>query len=167
MWDGLTFAINDRDFRQPLAMPADVEALMRRIDAAYAQSQTFRRITSTLTREVVSAPGAVFKLVLIKAGRSWYGTNSHRRESGVLAAQLVYLVFGLAGMALYFRRKRGARAVALVMVLHLAYFWLMTMAFLSLVRYMMPVMALLFLFLPANLLALKKKRIVASAGSVR
>jgi hypothetical protein len=49
------------------------------------------------------------------------------------------------------------------MILHLAYFWLMTMAFLSLVRYMMPVMALLFVFLPANLLAVKKKEVVASA----
>jgi Sulfatase-modifying factor enzyme 1/Dolichyl-phosphate-mannose-protein mannosyltransferase len=166
MYDGLTFTINGTDFRQPLAMPADVEALMRRINVAYAESQTFRHIASTLAHEAVVAPGAVLKLALIKAGRSWFGTNSHRRESGVLAAQLVYLVFGLTGMALYFKRRRGARAVVLVMVLHLAYFWLMTMAFLSLVRYMMPVMALLFVFLPANLLALKKKKIVESAGSV-
>jgi len=166
MYDGLTFTINGKEFRQPLAMPADVEALMRRIDRAYAESQTFRGIASTLAHEAFLAPGAVCKLALIKAGRSWYGTNSHRRESGVLVAQLVYLVFCLAGMALYFKRKRGARAVALVMVLHLTYFWFMTMAFLSLARYMMPVMALLFVFLPANLLALKKKKIVASAGSV-
>ena len=163
MYDGLTFTINCRDVRQPLAMPADVEALMRRIKVSYSESQTFRHIASTLAREVVLAPGAVLKLTLIKAGRSWYGTNSHRRESGVLAAQLVYLAFGLTGMALYCKRKRGARAVGLVMILHLAYFWLMTMAFLSLVRYMMPVMALLFVFLPANLLAVKKKEVVASA----
>jgi Dolichyl-phosphate-mannose-protein mannosyltransferase len=166
MYDGLTFILNGKEFRQPIAMPADVEALMRRIDAAYAESQTFPRIASTLAREAVSAPAAVFKLALIKAGRSWYGTNSHRRESGVLAAQLVYLVSCLAGMALYFKRKRGARAIAMVMVLHLAYFWVMTIAFLSLARYMMPVMALLFVFLPANLLALKKKKIAGATGSV-
>jgi 4-amino-4-deoxy-L-arabinose transferase-like glycosyltransferase len=156
IYDGLTFAVNGHDFRQPVAVPRDVRALMERIDERYAQTPTARCLARALARETVHAPLALFKLALIKAGRSWYATNNHRHERGLLAIQLLYLTACCLGITLLYRRKRETRGIIIVMVSHVVYFWIFTMLFLSTARYMVPVMPMLLVFLPANLLLLKK-----------
>jgi 4-amino-4-deoxy-L-arabinose transferase-like glycosyltransferase len=158
MYDGLTFAVNGNDFRRPLAVPGDVSAFMERIDGRYAQTPTARGLAQALAHEAAHAPLALCKLALIKAGRSWYGTNDHRHERGLLAVQLLYLVPCCLGAMLLYRRKRETRGLILILASHIAYFWLMTMLFLSTARYMVPVMSLLFVFLPANLPVLSWKK---------
>jgi 4-amino-4-deoxy-L-arabinose transferase-like glycosyltransferase len=158
MHDGLTFAVNGNDFRRPLSVPRDVRALMERIDESYTQTPTAGCCARALAREAAHAPLPLCKLALIKAGRSWYGTNSHTRERGLLIVQLLYLAACCLGITLLYRKKRETRGIIIVMVSHVVYFWIFTMLFLSTARYMVPVMPLLIVFLPANVLLLKWKR---------
>jgi 4-amino-4-deoxy-L-arabinose transferase-like glycosyltransferase len=158
MYDGLTFAVNGNDFRQPVAVPGDVRVLMERIDERYAQNPNARCLARALARETVHAPLALCKLAIIKAGRSWYGTNDHRHERGLLIIQLLYLAACCVGMVVLYRKRRETRGVILVVASHVVYFWLFTILFLSTARYMVPVMPLLLVFLPGNLLLLKRNR---------
>jgi hypothetical protein len=164
MYDGLTFAVNSKGFRQPIAMPRDVITLMNRIDNRYAQSPGIHTLAASLAGAALHSPGAVCKLVLIKAARSWYGTNSHTREHGLLAIQLVYCALCLTGMVLLYKKKPEARGLCAAVVLpQVLYFWAFTILFLSIVRYMVPAMPLLFMFLPGNLLVLKRKPTMPAA----
>jgi 4-amino-4-deoxy-L-arabinose transferase-like glycosyltransferase len=165
MYDGLTFAVNSNDFRKPMAMPRDVKGLMDRVNERYAQSATVHSLIKAMACEVADAPGAVCKLALIKACRSFYGTNSHGREKGLLLLQLLYLVPCCIGMVVFYKKRYEARGILFAVVLHVLYFWVFTMVFLSTVRYMVPVMPLLFLFLPAIVPALKRKAIGMPAAS--
>jgi 4-amino-4-deoxy-L-arabinose transferase-like glycosyltransferase len=160
MYDGLTFAVDSDDFRQPVSVPRDVRALMDRIDDCYTRSPGMHTLSAVMADAVLHSPGAVCKLVIIKAGRSWYGTNSHRQEHGLLAVQLIYLALCLSGMVVLYKKKPEARGLCMAVVLpQVLYFWAFTILFLSIARYMVPVMPLLFVFLPANMFLLKRENI--------
>ena len=80
--------------------------------------------------------------------RSWYGTDSHRLELPTLLIQLVYLIFISFGAGIAWRRKGRSKQAAQMILLITLYFWMMTILVLSILRYMLPVMALLMLFVP-------------------
>lgn len=139
---GLTFAVYPRPFPHIVAVPADVRALMVDILDREHRNPTFRGAAAALMDETRARPAAVAKLLLLKAARSWYGTDSERFEHLTLMLQVPY-----AGMILWstlaaWSSGAGGRIFALSLWLLVLYFWAMALLGVSLVRYMVPVLAL-------------------------
>lgn len=151
--DGLTFAVISKDYRQSMQMPDDVEGLMEdlRTRIQHGELQSLNEILSVMLEEARTRPTAVINLFVIKAARSWYGTDSGRRETATAAIQLAYLAVILCGSVLSWRRYSGTRPLILSIWLVTLYFWGMTISVLSILRYMVPTMGLLFILLPGLL----------------
>ncbi|MEO1086888.1 MAG: hypothetical protein AAFY88_21855, partial [Acidobacteriota bacterium] len=85
-------------------------------------------------------PAPVVELLAVKAARSWYGTESVRHEGVLLLIQVPALLLAVIGLWRLGRRRPG---VAFGLVAVAGYFWAMTFVVLSILRYMVPAMALL------------------------
>jgi hypothetical protein len=149
--DGLTFAANKLRYREGVAVPADVEELSRDILDRSRDLRTSEAIVSLVAAETKTNPVAMAKLLIIKAARSWYATDSNRLETPILVIQLLYLPLVIWGS--WIVRKRGGmpQKMTIAIWLTVCYFWGMTTLVLSIVRYLLPVMGLLFLLLPGIL----------------
>ncbi len=106
---------------------------------------------AVLFEQFEERPAAVAGLILVKILRSWYATDSHRMEGLAAAIQFPYL--GLIGWTGWRAWKRGGRSksFALLALLATLYSWTVTVAALSIVRYMVPTFGLLFAMTPAVL----------------
>jgi 4-amino-4-deoxy-L-arabinose transferase-like glycosyltransferase len=144
--DGLTVGYRPQDETGRAAMPADVRLLMARAAFQRGIMHTGGDIASFLRDEAVHHPLAVTELVILKAGRSLYGTNRLELEGVIAAIQAGYLVVMFIGGRRAWRRGGNPRRVLVVVLLLASYFWLVTMTVLSIVRYMSPVLGLLFPF---------------------
>jgi hypothetical protein len=147
MRDGLTFGVVTKGYREPADVPTDVAQVMKRIVAEAPKIETTGQLASVMVREFSANPVAVTKLMVIKIARSWYGTDSSRRELLILLFQIAYLTAALwAGVRLW---KKGGnyRLFAAGAILIVVYFWGMTILVLSVLRYMVPVMGLLFMMI--------------------
>lgn len=160
--DGLTFAINTKGYRQGVSVPGDVEELMRDVLANYEQLQTVGDVGLIVGHELRERPVAVAKLFVIKAARSWYGTDTHRREPQVLLMQLIYLVFIALGSVAAWKAGGLSRRLVVMVWLVTCYFWGMNILSTGLARYTVPIMGLLFLLVPA---ALNRRAVVVEAPS--
>ena len=147
--DGLTFAVDSKGYRQESNTSPDVAQVMDDIRAQQNEISTMGDFRSVMWREFRAHPMAVTKLLLMKLARSWYGTDSQRMEYPILLIQLVYLA--LVGWGAWSAWKAGGRYRGLVMgaLLMTAYFWGMTFLVLSILRYMVPVVGLLFVLVAA------------------
>jgi len=153
--DGLTVGYRPRDETGRAAMPGDVRALMGRAAFQRVLLHTGGDIANFLRDEAAHHPLAVTELVVLKAARSLYGTNRLEFEGVIAALQAAYLVVIFVGARRAWRQGRNPRRVLVVVLLLFGYFWLVTMSVLSIVRYMSPVLGLLFpfaalAFLPRN-----------------
>jgi 4-amino-4-deoxy-L-arabinose transferase-like glycosyltransferase len=149
--DGLTFAVNNKSNQEPIAVPADVAAVQQSLLAKYREISSLGSIASVLSQELASRPIAVLRLFLIKTVRSWYATDTGRLEGPSILIQLVYLTLvGLGSLAAW-RQGGSARLLCAGVLLVTLYFWLMTISVLSILRYMVPAIGLLFTLLPALL----------------
>ncbi len=147
--DGLTFAVRMKGFRSGTWVPDDVRTVMTNISNEYPRLRTSGAVVEVLAREFRRDPIAVTKLLMLKAARSWYGTDSQRFEGAILALQCLYLAaIVLATVAAWMSGSRGRAMVVCAWTIAL-YFWGMTIISSSLVRYMVPPTALLFILLPA------------------
>ncbi|HYJ86777.1 MAG TPA: glycosyltransferase family 39 protein, partial [Pyrinomonadaceae bacterium] len=81
MRDGLTFAVSSKGYREDINVSPDVARVMEDILAQADQINTVGQVSSAMAREFRSHPAAVAKLSVMKIARSWYGTDSGRRES--------------------------------------------------------------------------------------
>lgn len=148
--DGLTFAVDTDDGRERINVPEPVGDLMRELLTASrsGEMRTMGAILRRLFDESRSDPGAFLGLITVKAARSWYGTDSGRMETLLLVVQIVYMTAILwAGWRTWYISTTHRSYVQLVLILTL-YFWFMTVIVLSIVRYMVPIIGLLFVFLP-------------------
>jgi hypothetical protein len=102
-----------------------------------------------MARESIVRPVAVVKLFLLKAARSWYGTDSRRLETPLMLLQLAYLALILWVTRVSWQLGGTARKLTVSIWLIAFYFWGMTIVALSISRYMLPAMGLLFTLLPA------------------
>ena len=149
MYDGLTFALNLEGYRQGVAFPQDVQALMQNIHVRVGEMQSFGGVLSAMIEELQMRPLAVVKLLAIKTVRSWYATDSQRFETPIMLIQMAYLVVMIWSSKVAWKRGGIAKQLAISVWLMTLYFWGMTILGSSLFRYMVPAMGLLFLLLPA------------------
>lgn len=150
--DGLTYAVHLKGFRVGTPVPEDVATVMRRLLERYDEFTTPGAIFRAVGDEFRRDPVAVVKLYLIKAARSWYGTDSQRFEGALLLIQLPYLAL-VAAAFLRLRRAGGPDLQRLGVVIGLVtvYFWGMNVLSTTLARYSIPVLGLLFVLVPAAL----------------
>lgn len=144
--DGLTFALKPGPPGDGAPVPSDVRRLMERIATSGPSLATTGGILGYLAQETIRDPMPVAKLAAIKLARSWYGTNTRRYEQVILAIQAVYLGLMLGGIGLALRIHRHRLFWMLCLLSLLVYFWGMTVAALSIVRYMVPAVGLNIIF---------------------
>ncbi len=146
--DGLTFAVETKNYRQNIAIPADVVHLQNEFVAENASMNSVREVIGTIKKHLIQEPLPVIKLFLIKSARSWYGTDSGNMESTIIAIQLVYLVVILFSTVFVWHNRSTLPGLLLFVWGFVFYFWLMTTMVLSILRYMVPVIGLLALLIP-------------------
>ncbi|MCI0407658.1 MAG: hypothetical protein L0191_03675, partial [Acidobacteria bacterium] len=107
-----------------------------------------------LLRELRSKPWTVLKLLILKAARAFYATDSQRSERPVALLQIPFSLLALLGARLAWRSDiQGRRFLGLLVPLVL-YSWGMTIVVLSIVRYMLPIEGLLALLVGLSLSSL-------------
>lgn len=146
MIDGVWF--NEHPDKKSLKLPADVDALSRDLVSREVSGRGV--FFQMVFRELRQRPGAVIKLYLIKAARSWYGVfgQDPRKETLKLVVSGFYLLlFFFALLRMDFKQRRWPVFGWLALVL-VVYFWAMTVLVVSMVRYMYPVFGLLVVFIP-------------------
>ena len=135
----------------------DVRALQSDVyDRQYRQLNSLRDIAAYLWHQMETRPLAVIRLLMIKAARSWYGTAYTVYDGYLLLLQVPVLGVLLVALRRAWRGDVGSgrhtalirRTAGVVIVLAL-YFWAVRIAWLSVLRPMIPAMGLLFLLLPA------------------
>ena len=131
--------------------PRDVAELTADIERHYGELRELRDIGLLLGREVAERPLAVGKLLVWKAVRVSYATESRRHELAIALLQMPYLV--LLAWSCHRARAQGAEPARLVSLLVgcCVLFWTMAFVSLSIVRYVVPVIALSFAIVPAAL----------------
>ena len=149
--DGLTFAVYEGKGRTPIWVPAGVEAVQRAVLARYDELRSAGDVAAVLAEQIREQPLGVAGLFAIKAARSWYGTDSQAHDSSVLLVQLPYLTVILWGSRSAFKRGGQARRLAVLVWLVALYSWGMTILVLSILRYMLPAVGLLFALAPGAL----------------
>ncbi|MEN6405601.1 MAG: glycosyltransferase family 39 protein [Thermoguttaceae bacterium] len=148
--DGLAFATT-RQGDVVLPVSPEVQSIMvdlRRQDID-RKLQTNADIGAWVRRQLTDHPKAMMQIFGMKVLRCWYGTDSHRHESRVLLVNLVYVGLSLIGMGIACRRSSSNRWLALLVVLLVLCNWGMASLVLPIARYMVPVMPLLAIWIPA------------------
>jgi hypothetical protein len=164
--DGVTFAVREQSGRDSILLPDDVMRLQTRIlEGVRTQIDSPLRV---VIAELSADPASAFQLIAIKAARAWYATDSRRFETVSLLVQLGYLaIIGWSAVRiLRGHSPKDARPLLALILLVTAYHWLTTTAVLSILRYMLPAMGLLFCLLPALLHSRNSARSAAISASV-
>lgn len=152
--DGLMFVASEDAYRRPMNVPADVVAISRafydrRLEMQLGGMRGVVSLALDLGRE---DPGALVKLLALKIVRGWYANDSRVYETPSLLLQLVYLGLIAWGSVASWRRGGGRGPAGRMNAGHwllALYFWGMAFLVVPLLRYMVPVMGLLLLALPA------------------
>lgn len=149
---GLTFAVREDPDRAAVALPAGVLEVQRQVDADWQgrPDRTEGALLAALARAAADRPAAVAQLVAVKAARCWYATDSRRHETALALLGLPYAAVVAVAAVRTARRggSRGRAFLALVAAVVL-YNWLMATLALSILRYMVPAIGLLFALVPA------------------
>jgi hypothetical protein len=152
--DGLTFALDRSTGREKVRLSADLNDLslnfLVKCDKASSNTETI----AFLYTELGLHPSRVLKLMLLKVSRSWYATDSGRLDRDILIIQLGYCLLFVWATAVSIESKDPGRALASMVWVLVVYFWAMTVAVLSILRYMVPAMGLLFVLGPAAIKSL-------------
>jgi len=151
MRDGLTYAVQKAKYRQQFVISEDVRTVMRNVSDNQNVLVSTSRVGVFMLNELTRDPVAVLKLIGLKIMRSWYATDSGRYETPIMLLQAGYFVVILIGSIRVFGRRTLSsiqRKVSIYIIAIVAYYWLMTISVLSIVRYMTPVIGLLFIFIP-------------------
>lgn len=143
MVDGLTFGVRSKGYRQPVVLPADVEALMHELSGQLGPDAGLFTIARSLAAAGADHPGALIELLAVKAVRSWYGTDSGRHEAALALVQVPYAGLVLLGGWMAWRTGGRIRWVMATGWLITASFWAMSIAVLSIARYTTPAASLL------------------------
>jgi 4-amino-4-deoxy-L-arabinose transferase-like glycosyltransferase len=153
IWDGLTYALGE-DQQASSWIPARAEDLMMDLmkRRTMPQAQSIGGLLSILLQEAAQNPPGAFQLMGLKLARSWYGTESARLEGFNLVVQAAYLMAVIWGGITVWRSGQAQRHYLIFALAIGLYFWLMTVAVLSILRYMVPVMGVLMPLISAGIL---------------
>jgi hypothetical protein len=105
-------------------------------------------IIDIVSREVTLNKIGAIELLGTKVIRSWFGTDSHRYENYSLPLILIYGSLIIVGFIQIMRRNLVSKPLVFFVLGLTAYFWILCVIFEPLVRYLVPQMGLLFLFIP-------------------
>ena len=155
--DGLTFARRSGT----RGIPAPVLSLMREIWHQGKEIKSTAEIVRLMKDEARQHPSAIARLYVLKGARSWYGTDSGSHERIILLVQLLYLGCSVAGCVMLYRRFSDRRHWLALFLTVVLYFWGMAVVALSILRYLVPAMALLLIpaaVVPATLIERSKHR---------
>lgn len=146
MLNGLTVGLHPKDERGQAHLPASVLAVELRVHADQSHLTTTGKVVSFMGHQFSEHPAAVAELFVLKAGSAFYGTNSLTHQTLIALVQLPYLILMLIGLILAWRSGGRRRWYAVFLVMVVGYMWIMTIAVLSIVRYMTPALGLLIPF---------------------
>lgn len=149
MKDGFTFGIERRDYREGITVPTDVAEFMEPIEGQ--RMRTSGDVVVAVARQARAHPVAAVKLAAIKLARAWYGTDSERLDSYILALQCLYLSILIIATIRAWQLGGAPRELSLTLWSIVGCFWAMNLLSLPLARYMTPAIGLLFLLVPALL----------------
>lgn len=147
--DGLTQAVAPRGYRSAIEVPVGVRLIMEDAQLRLKERRLHTRgdVAEFFVDAARNRPLQLAQLLWWKAKRSWYGTNAQRSEEIWLAwSHGVYLVVSLAGVLLLWQGAGSGRRWLVVSGLLVLYYWGMTVVVLSIVRYMLPAVGLLFIW---------------------
>lgn len=155
--DGLTFAVETKNYRQNITVPADVLSLQTEFSDKTTSMTTFGNIAEIIKLHFQKDPRSVIKLFLIKIARSWYGTDSGKFETEIIMIQILYgivIIFSCIGIW----QIRSDHPELLIFVWSfIIYFWLMATIVLSILRYMVPVIGIISILVPGFFQLFNKK----------
>jgi hypothetical protein len=157
MVNGLTYPVKYNGMSHEW-IPARAAGLIDRVQQERPSLITTGDIVKFMASQMVSNPGAVLELSFLKLVRSWYATESMLHERPIAIVQSVYVLLAIPGLYLAWRRFPGSRFAMGFLLALVAYFWAMTTAVLSIVRYMIPAMGFLLVFAAVTLAAYFSKR---------
>lgn len=149
MRDGLTFGVESKGYREGGHLPVQVIQVMHDLETQEVQSNSVGELLIVVWREFRTHPLGMTELLLLKLARSWFATDSERLELPILLVQLAYAGLIIFGVWKAFSSKGIHRQFAVGCLLMVAYFWFMSFATLSILRYMVPAMGILFMIIPA------------------
>jgi len=146
---GFTFPVKLDDFRKAVDVPVDVKNLAQQILTDSQSISSTKEQFEILSYYLIKEPIPFLKLIIIKLSRTWYGSDTNTYDQYSLTIQVFYLV--LIGLSAYIsaRNKNNKYFLFKISVPSLIYFWVMTIVGMPLLRYMVPVISLTFLFVPA------------------
>ena len=147
--DGLTFAVISKNYRTDISIPEDVKTLQQELAVEIPKMNSLSDIARALTTQIDKKPGVVIKMFILKAARSWYGTDSGNYEKPILLIQIFYTLLIVSSLIITWLYFPKFRYLIMGVGCIVCYFWMMTIIVLSISRYMVPVFGLLFLFPPA------------------
>jgi len=156
MRDGLTFCVVPGEDGDQVTVSEELMEFMRGVDANKDKFMNASNLAAYCYQHLREKPRVLVELGLLKAARCWYATDEMRHEAKILTVQSVYLVSGLLGVFVCIRQHKERLSPAIYVLLVLAGFWGMTFMVLSIVRYMVPAMAVVILFSAVSLSALPK-----------
>ena len=150
--DGITLGAWRSSQGLTLKIPIRVRSVIGEYVANQRNLTTTAEVAKFTLNEAARHPLAMAELFAMKSARAWYASDSQRFERIIAMVQAPYILLFLCG--LWYARVQGGvkRAFASFTLLFVIYFWGMTVLALSIVRYMLPAMALIVMF-PAHLLA--------------
>jgi 4-amino-4-deoxy-L-arabinose transferase-like glycosyltransferase len=147
MLDGLMLDVRPDLPGQVLPVPADVRALIQRLGERTEELDSPGAIVRTLARELGTHPTTILKLLMLKAGRALFGTDSQQFERPVALLQLPFCLLALAGAPRAWKSGVHGRYFVGLLAPLVLYFWGMAILGLSIVRYMLPVLGLVALLI--------------------
>ncbi len=148
--DGLTYAVAPGVRGDIATIPDDVRELMNGI-AAKDNLDSMGIIAGFMLDEFSRNPLPVVKLFLLKTVRAWYATNAMWYENYILTLQIVYLLLLIPGFVIALKSSNDRKYIFLLFFVIVAYFWGMAMMVLTILRYMVPGIALLMIFIALTL----------------
>ena len=143
--DGLTIVRRAGAHALTPSDQSSVAGFMRDVLARSAEFESARDIFHFVWLRFLQTPMTIVQVVLLKAGRSWFATDAQWREREIALIQLPYLLLAMRGLMVAAQKGTSRQFIALSLV-SVSYFWGMTIMVLSILRYMVPVMALLLIF---------------------
>jgi hypothetical protein len=149
--DGLTYVVETKGYRTAIRVPPDVRDLQVRLAADTSSIEDWGGLAGAVWQNTRREPMAALKLLLIKAVRSWYATDSGRLETALLAIQIPYLAIFAAASVAFWHKHARQRLIWFMLAGYLGYSWIVTISFLSIARYMTPAIGLFCVLVPSIL----------------